>query len=432
MLLVAACGGSQRLASEAAELEIEDPGSPPLGAGAPAESTAARAAGGQRGSGAARARGWAEVTRAPGEAVPAPPGFEPCAVHEKALSDVARWVAEQRATSGKTPDLTDVGARLRSAGAPYVWPRVWMLEGRALEPAAIERRFEAWLATGEGREGERRCGVARSRKADGGEVVAVIAVRALADLEPVPTRARTGRWLTFVAHLLVPAEGAEVVLLDPRARVRSVPTSLAGGRLRAAFSLDQPGAWRIQALASTSAGPRPVLEAWVFVDHEPHVEPGRDATPGEGAKPSAEAAPSEADAALAVDDLDGLLRMINDAREREGQGRLRREPSLDAVARAHAEAMRDAGTAAHDVGHGSPRARLEALGVQARRIGENVAHARDLARAHQALWASPSHRATLLSPHFDVVGLGIATSADGSVWLCELFAGYGEAGNANE
>jgi uncharacterized protein YkwD len=56
--------------------------------------------------------------------------------------------------------------------------------------------------------------------------------------------------------------------------------------------------------------------------------------------------------------------------------------------------------------------------------GENVAHAIDVTRAHRALWASPSHRENLLQPRFDRVGIGIALDADGSIWVCEVFADF--------
>ncbi|HEY3493779.1 MAG TPA: CAP domain-containing protein, partial [Polyangiaceae bacterium] len=58
-------------------------------------------------------------------------------------------------------------------------------------------------------------------------------------------------------------------------------------------------------------------------------------------------------------------------------------------------------------------------------LGENVAHARNALLAHRALWASPSHRANLLEPNYDSVGIGVAEDADGSVWVSELFAKLG-------
>jgi uncharacterized protein YkwD len=251
-------------------------------------------------------------------------------------------------------------------------------------------------------------------------VLAAVVVDAVADLESLPVRTRVGRWLTLAAHLLVPAEAARVVLLGPDDSVRSVPTTFADDQVRSVFSVDRAGAWRIQLLATTATGPRPVLEAWVFVDSEPFSAAPTEQVPG------------EASSSAAVNDTDVLLGSINAARSASGRAPLARDGVLDRVAAEHARAMRDRDTAAHDLGDGSPEERAARAGIVARRVGENVAHARDLRRAHRALWVSPSHRETLLSERFAAVGLGVATSPDGSVWLCELFADYGEAGNPPE
>jgi cysteine-rich secretory family protein len=344
---------------------------------------------------------------------------EPCVVHERGLEEVARWVAARRAESGHAPDIDDVNVRLRSGGTPHVWPRVWTLEGEKLGEAVVNQRLAHWLARSEP-EGERRCGLARVKTPAGREVLVAVVVDALADLEPLPIRARVGRWLTLDAHLLVPAEAARVVILGPEDGVRSVPTTFVDGRVRSVFSLDRAGAWRIQVLATTATGPRPALEAWVFVDTEPYASAPSERMPGEALAPRA------------VNDTDVLLELINAARGASGQNALVRDPALDRVANEHARTMRDQEVAAHDLGDGSPEDRVARAGVSTRGVGENVAHARDLGRAHRALWVSPSHRETLLSERFDAVGLGFASSPDGSVWLCELFADYGEAGNTSE
>jgi uncharacterized protein YkwD len=80
---------------------------------------------------------------------------------------------------------------------------------------------------------------------------------------------------------------------------------------------------------------------------------------------------------------------------------------------------------AHDLGNGDPEARVAASGLELLAVGENVAHAKSVARAHRALWSSPSHRANILSPYFDAIGIGVAEDADGSVWICELFGRFG-------
>jgi uncharacterized protein YkwD len=114
--------------------------------------------------------------------------------------------------------------------------------------------------------------------------------------------------------------------------------------------------------------------------------------------------------------------MVNQARATEQSPPLLRDPALDALAQAHAEAMRRTRRIAHDAGDGDPKTRVEAANLDILAAGENVAHALDVARAHRALWASPSHRENLLEPRFDRIGIGMALDSDGSIWVCEVFA----------
>jgi uncharacterized protein YkwD len=78
---------------------------------------------------------------------------------------------------------------------------------------------------------------------------------------------------------------------------------------------------------------------------------------------------------------------------------------------------------AHDVGDGDPEARLDALGLEARLAGENVAHASSVVQAHRTLWASPSHRLNMLRSDYERVGIGVVRGEAGDVWVTEIFEG---------
>jgi hypothetical protein len=367
---------------------------------------------------------WARETASPRWAAPGPLQPPACSRYEAALTVAARAIAERRAEGSLPWEISEIVARLRAEGSPLVWPRVWSLEGAPLDPGRIEAGLAEWLADSPSL-GQRRCGIAQTRSADGREVVVAVSVDALADLDPLPVRSRLGQWLRLRARLLAPARSAEIVLLGPRGAPRSIPTELRPGEARAVFSLDQMGLWRIQLLLDTDAGPRPALEAWAFVDAEPSLDATGEPAPGESLERSARGAAS-----------DTLLDMLNAARRSEQRRPLRRDARLDELARAHAEAMRRSRRTAHDVGDGSPAQRVEQAGFDALRIGENVAHARSLGRAHRALWESPAHRGNLLDPGFAAVGLGVVVvsesdaKSDGErenaeaagVWVCELFA----------
>jgi uncharacterized protein YkwD len=323
---------------------------------------------------------------------------------DESLERVAALVAE-RELRGSPVELSELGFALRAEGSPYVWPRLYTLSGARGLPEAREQ-VPAWLgAVDEG--GELRCAIAR--RVGDREVLAVVAVSVLAELDPVPTSVRAGSWVTVVARLLVPAQGASIIVLAPSGAPRRVPTSFADGRVTGRFSADREGAWLVQVLATVEGGPRPVAEAVVHAGIAPPTRFASVAVPGETAATGGEPAAS-------------LLAMINAARSAEGLGPLRPVDALARLASTHATAMRDAERLAHDSGQGTLIERSERAGVVALSLGENVAHAMDVRGAHRTLWASPSHRGNLLDPRFDSVGIGTAVGDDGTLWVCEVFA----------
>lgn len=58
----------------------------------------------------------------------------------------------------------------------------------------------------------------------------------------------------------------------------------------------------------------------------------------------------------------------------------------------------------------------------ATRVAENVAYSASIDISHRNLMNSPGHRANILDRRMTRVGIGVATSPDGRVWLVQLFA----------
>jgi uncharacterized protein YkwD len=339
--------------------------------------------------------------------------FAYCGEGDVALDRVATRLARREAEGAPPYDTEQLSFVLRAEGEPHVWPHSWTLSGSSLDVGDARARLERWLATfSDG--GTRRCGVASTHTEHGAAVAAVV-VDAHADLSSLPMRAHLGQWLVLDAKLLVPASAAKVVLLGPRGAPRNVPTTLHDGDVRASFSVDRAGVWTVQVLANGDGGPRPVLEALLFVDTVPTDPTTSGSVPGEEA---AEGAPDER---LAV------MRMVNAAREDESIAPLSPNPELDGLALAHAKAMQASQRLAHDAGDGDPSKRLAGAGLTPRRFGENVAHATTVERAHRVLWQSPSHRENLVDPGFRSLGVGVVDGSDG-VWVCELFADFAAAG----
>lgn len=322
---------------------------------------------------------------------------------------VARRIAERTLADRPVLDPGQLNTELRAAGSPYVWPRSWSLSGAHIDPVDAEERVKRFLSSfGDG--GKRVCGVAEVIS-DKRQALALVAVDALAELRPVPTRSHAGKWLTIEADVLASVDRAKVVVLGPRGGPRELPTSLTGKTVRARFAPNEPGSWLLQVVASVSTGPRPVLEALVHADVDPPIAYQMTRAPGE------DAVASEADP------VDSVTRMVNAARVSEGLGKLARNPQLDQVAREHAEAMQKTRSLGHDVGDGMVKDRVEALGLSPRVVGENVARAETPERAHRAIWASPSHRGNLLEARYDSLGVGAVRGPDG-LWVCEVFADF--------
>lgn len=339
-----------------------------------------------------------------------------CGEPDRALDRAAERLAERQAAGSPLPDALELAFYLRVEGEPHVWPHEWTLFGAPLDPADEAGRLRRFLSSLTAR-GVTRCGIGRARSARG-EAVAVLVAFALADLSPLPTRVHAGQWLRFDARMLVPTRAAKLVVLGPSGLPRTVPTTLHGERVEAAFAVDRVGPFTVQLLADVQGGPRPVLEAALFADVEPPAAWVAWPAPGEQA------------ASATGDDAAALRRMVNDARENERLPALRTSALLDQAALEHARAMRDSGALAHDTGDGDPLERLRKLGAQVAVAGENVAHEDTVVRAHRALWASPSHRSNLLDARFTAMGIGIARDDDGSSWVCETFADFAEPGIA--
>jgi uncharacterized protein YkwD len=333
-----------------------------------------------------------------------------CGPGDAGLAEAARTLAEHRAAGEGLADQTGIAFAQRAAGEPHPWARAWAATGASLDPETTGRAVGTWLQ-GASHAERRRCGVGSARASGGARTLVVLAAEAMADLAPLPTRVRLGQWLTVEARLTVAATGGRVLVAGSTGVPREIPTWFDGSTLRARFAPSGAGPMTVQVVAELANGPRPVLEATVFADQEPSTEADRTSrAPGEDAATCRDA--GDASCQLAA--------MLTAARASEGLSPLARDASLDALARAHATRIAHAHELAHDAGDGSPLDRLRAAGVDASDVTENLVHADSVRLAHRALWASPSHRANMLLPRMERVGVGVAEDESGGLWAVEL------------
>jgi uncharacterized protein YkwD len=118
-----------------------------------------------------------------------------------------------------------------------------------------------------------------------------------------------------------------------------------------------------------------------------------------------------------------LLQRVNQSRQRAGAPSLALDSGLAAAARVHAQAMLEAHQISHQFdGEPSLVQRLAATtSLQLEQAAENVALDYSAEGGHEHLMLSPPHRANLLNPAYNVVGLGVVRSGD-RLYIVEDFA----------
>lgn len=110
-----------------------------------------------------------------------------------------------------------------------------------------------------------------------------------------------------------------------------------------------------------------------------------------------------------------MLDLLNQERIREGLEPLQESFQLRTAAEDYAEEMLINGFFSHEsqVDNSSPAERLTRKGIIFLAAGENLAYAPDVYTAHRGLMNSPGHRANILSPDYNQVGVGVI---DGGIY----------------
>jgi uncharacterized protein YkwD len=103
-----------------------------------------------------------------------------------------------------------------------------------------------------------------------------------------------------------------------------------------------------------------------------------------------------------------MLSLVNQERTGRGLNALKLNVKARQVARAHSQDMFARGYFSHITPEGlDPFERMRRGGVAFDAAGENLALAPTLDLAHTGLMNSPGHRANILSPDFNTVGIGV-------------------------
>ena len=109
-----------------------------------------------------------------------------------------------------------------------------------------------------------------------------------------------------------------------------------------------------------------------------------------------------------------LLALANQSRREAGVPPLRLDAGLSVAARAHAQTMLQQRKLSHQFQGeaGLPERLASSSRLLLDQEGENVALDYDAQHGHEHLMLSPPHRANLLNPTYNVVGLGVVRNGD--------------------
>jgi uncharacterized protein YkwD len=117
-----------------------------------------------------------------------------------------------------------------------------------------------------------------------------------------------------------------------------------------------------------------------------------------------------------------FLMSVNRARQSQGLSALRWNEALATAARKHAAIMAQHGSAEHGFpGEPSLSSRVMQSGVHFVWLSENVILGSDVAAIEAEFLRSPKHRANILDPDMDTIGVGVVERG-GQLFVVEDFA----------
>jgi Cysteine-rich secretory protein family len=127
-----------------------------------------------------------------------------------------------------------------------------------------------------------------------------------------------------------------------------------------------------------------------------------------------------------------LVRLLNQERARAGLPSLKVDDRLTEAARVHSAMMAQEDKLSHRLpGEPALPNRLAAMNLRFDNDAENIAYDSAVEGAHIGLMHSPPHRANILSPQYNAVGVGVVRSGD-VYWVTQDFAHRLQEYSANE
>lgn len=310
------------------------------------------------------------------------------------LGTLSDWILDRLGPAGEPPDTQIVDFLGRHLGLVEPSPHILVLglPNEASIEASVARSTSSYLS----RHPYTHWGAAM-RARNGLWVIVVTLSFRHASLEPVPRRVEVGAPLTIRGELAEGWDHPISVIERPDGEIERAPR----GDARA-FSFDvstaERGVHRVELLGRGPLGEAVVMNFPVYVGEDPPRAMELQPEPATSGSSTASAEEVEAE----------LLRLTNEARRARGLAPLRRDPRLDAIARAHSTDMLEHGFVAHtSPTTGSPTDRVTRAGLRSGLVLENVGRDHSALELHRGLEGSPGHRANLVNPDVNTIGLGV-------------------------
>ncbi|WP_180375377.1 SafA/ExsA family spore coat assembly protein [Clostridium thermarum] len=118
-----------------------------------------------------------------------------------------------------------------------------------------------------------------------------------------------------------------------------------------------------------------------------------------------------------------VVRLVNVERNKKGLAPLKANWQLARVARYKSQDMINKNYFSHtSPTYGSPFNMMETFGIRFSAAGENIAMGQKTPAEVVTAWMnSPGHRANILSPTYNQIGVGLATSSSGKTYWTQMF-----------
>ena len=322
------------------------------------------------------------------------------------LADIALELAESATSERDALDGTTLALMTRARGLVNPLPQVVFAMAGDLQTAgeALLKKADTWITEFE----STHYGLAATRRRQGWAAVLVLDTRPL-DLKPIPVALDKPGRIQIQVRLHNELLSPQLIITQPDGSVERPEPVAEGRRLNMTLPLSK-GLWGLEILGTGAHGPMVVANMGIAVDVELPKEPPRLHS-------------KTVDPASMANEL---LAMIARDRKTYGLPPLVHSAGLASVALSHSRDMRKARFFGHvSPTTGGPQERAAKNNIPAWNVRENIARGYTAEEIHTLLMLSPAHRAAILSPHVDEVGIGVAFEPEGerrAFYVTELFA----------